>query len=149
MNRNKIIFLDIDGVLNFNHCPSRNSHDCMGLEQENIKVLNKILLATDAAIVLSSSWRKFNDLVNDILNSNIIDIKIRIIDKTPSFSMGGRGDEILDWLTKNKFTGRFAVIDDCVWDIENVIQLDSIFEIDSAFGLTDDDANRIIKHLNK
>lgn len=51
----KIIFLDIDGVLN-RHI--RDEVACSNIiEYAKIILLNKILLATDARIVLSSAWR--------------------------------------------------------------------------------------------
>lgn len=51
----KVLFLDIDGVLNSH---SYNGADRIALiEQPCVRELNRVLRATGAAIVLSSSWR--------------------------------------------------------------------------------------------
>lgn len=46
----KIIFLDIDGVLNYENSKSK-------VEEEKVKLLKEIVGRTDAEIVLSSDWR--------------------------------------------------------------------------------------------
>lgn len=50
----KIIFLDIDGVL---ATPEYLKDGLWGLHPEKQKLLGEILSQTDAQIVLSSSWR--------------------------------------------------------------------------------------------
>ncbi len=53
--KHNIIFLDIDGVLNthqFNEIAGSNL-----IDYSKVQLLNKIILATDARIVLSSAWR--------------------------------------------------------------------------------------------
>lgn len=52
----KVIFLDIDGVLNDNNSKSR----CMGyigIDDRKVKLLSKIVRETNAVIVLVSSWK--------------------------------------------------------------------------------------------
>lgn len=46
----KIIFLDIDGVLNYENSKSK-------VEEEKVKLLKEIVDKTGAEIVLSSDWR--------------------------------------------------------------------------------------------
>ena len=53
----KIIFLDVDGVLNYEYCKARVGI-YYGVEPENVKLLKKIVDATGAKIILTSSWRR-------------------------------------------------------------------------------------------
>ena len=50
----KIIFLDIDGVLN-DHGRMMNLY--CGIQKDKVEHLNKIIDATDCKIVISSAWR--------------------------------------------------------------------------------------------
>ena len=51
-----VIFLDIDGVLNYSESESRNGL-YLGIDSKRIKNLAKIVAATDAKIVLTSTWK--------------------------------------------------------------------------------------------
>ena len=59
----KIIFLDVDGVLN---CQKSESHcqGCIGIDNDKVKRLRKIVEATGAKIVLCSSWKTFWEKVH-------------------------------------------------------------------------------------
>lgn len=63
----KIIFLDIDGVLNSNeYYNSLSNEEKHGYEYdidiEKVKLLKEIVDATDAEIVLSSTWRMLREI---------------------------------------------------------------------------------------
>ena len=54
----KIIFLDVDGVLNSQDLLERCGEDkLVPIDEENIRCLKEIVDETGAEIVLSSSWR--------------------------------------------------------------------------------------------
>ncbi len=53
----KLIFLDVDGVLNCIHTHERSPEGFSGVEQGKVKLLADIVKRTGALIVLSSSWR--------------------------------------------------------------------------------------------
>ena len=54
----KVIFLDIDGVLNCRSSKSRCG--CyIGIDNDKVKRLRQIVEATGAEIVLCSSWKKW------------------------------------------------------------------------------------------
>lgn len=61
----KYIFLDVDGVLNSEemckHKPFPKCRGLMGIEKSKVKRLKQIVEATDAKIVLTSSWKKSFD----------------------------------------------------------------------------------------
>ena len=52
----KIIFLDVDGVLNCKSSKSRCG-GFLGIDDSKVKLLKEIIDITGAKIVLSSSWR--------------------------------------------------------------------------------------------
>lgn len=53
----KLLFLDIDGVLNgHDYCPERNSSTIL---RDRVELLNHVLRRTGAFVVLSSAWRYF------------------------------------------------------------------------------------------
>lgn len=114
----KVIFLDIDGVLN-----TVQSEIYWGSKQENhyllfcpitILNLNRILKEVpDVKIVISSSWRVGSTIkeLKEIFSKNLIDESF-IIDKTPFLGYDvDRGIEINQWLSKNSVES-FVIIDD-------------------------------------
>lgn len=86
MNRvEKVLFLDIDGVLNNSKfIKNKPDYKAQDLDPENIRCLNKILERTGTSIVISSTWRlayPMSQLVT-ILESQGLKPG-RIIGKTP------------------------------------------------------------------
>lgn len=53
----KLLFLDVDGVLNYEMCPYKLGI-YYGVDPKNVKLLREIIDATGAKIVLSSTWRR-------------------------------------------------------------------------------------------
>ena len=53
----KVVFLDIDGVLNDDTTPSRTKSRLIFVDREKLLRLKRIVAATGAKIVLSSTWR--------------------------------------------------------------------------------------------
>ena len=123
----KIIFLDIDGVVN---CISTKErfNGLIGVEQEKITLVKQIVEATDAKIVLSSTWRLdwlwFNEgkSVNldsfNYLKKEFAKQGLEFFGATPSHKDSWRGREIQEWLdtTTEKIDG-YVVIDDDTYDI--------------------------------
>ena len=119
----KIIFLDIDGVLN-NDLWFQNWQDYISLCKEKIDhaerqwfdprcvaVLNDITDSTGAKIVVSSSWRIGRTVEGLKTLLEEIGVTGEVISKTPSLSFSGlkdydysvpRGNEIKAWLETNK-----------------------------------------------
>ena len=115
----KIIFLDIDGVLNSQRSAVANSdygrimdHDSWNsLDPIAIKLLQHVCNETGADCVLSSTWRilaKKEDIIafQEFLGVNIIDVTPRSLD-------GIRGGEIKRWLDNCKEpVEAFCIVDD-------------------------------------
>lgn len=97
----KLIFLDIDGVLN-NRDLDRGEYDesqYYSMHQSNLKALKRLLKATNATIVLSSAWRnsrESREQVAKFFKANGIPLYISITPHT-----GSRLGEILLWLKVN------------------------------------------------
>lgn len=108
----KIIFLDIDGVLN-----NMDSYPAT-IEDTLIFKLKNIIIDTNAEIVLSSDWRLDNDLKN-IIETRFKLSNIPILGCTPELPTETRGKEIAAWLNAHKN-----------WDIENFIILDDREDMD-------------------
>ena len=161
----KLIFIDIDGVLNnisdgtayFNYDPAS-----YGLSKTNMSMLRKILKATDAKLVLSTSWRKHpydysymydGKYYRSPLKKFITSIgrkNFYLIDRCPHLKGCCKYLDILGFFYISGLdpaTTKFAVLDDQVNQ-----QLDkfgeSFFKIDASTGLTAGVAESIILHLN-
>lgn len=140
----KVIFLDIDGVLNgynfwnlvgwnisyFLHIQNwyRNHvREPFGIHEEKVKKLAKIVNKTNCKVVMSSSWRNAfwkvpyekKDGNLKILTDMLNYYNIEVIDITPKFPDGRRDKEILSWLSKyeNEIES-FVILDDERFDLE-------------------------------
>ncbi len=132
----KIIFLDIDGVLNNDDTPG----EFICWDPNLIKILNRIIEETGAKIVLSSTWRKIEYRCDAIKN----DMKINYIGKTPIL-WKKRGIEIQEWLDENPDVEKFVILDD---DSDMVHLMPHLLQTDGEFGLTNEIADEAIKRLN-
>lgn len=154
----KVIFLDIDGVLNTNDyisslmyiCNENNNYfDEFGykFDPRAVNWLRYIINSTNAKIVISSSWR---------LNGKIVMCKMwekrnlpgTVIGVTPYLSkLRSRGEEINYWLKDTKENiESYCIIDDDNFDI---LQRDNLVQTDSKFGLTCQKSIEAINILNQ
>lgn len=108
----KIIFLDIDGVLNSIDSED-HFHGCIGLDYSGIKLLKEIVDATGAELVLISTWKLSCHLCS-YLDTRLAQEGLTITDKTGG-SMHNRGHGIIDWLSDHP-TNSWIVLDDEVFD---------------------------------
>ena len=75
----KVIFLDVDGVLN-----SKRDRNSIKLRTDShLRLLQELVKATGANIVLSSSWRiGFTKAIKN-LNDRLAEYGLEIMDRTP------------------------------------------------------------------
>lgn len=130
MNFVNIIFLDCDGVLN-DMMTQHRIKGVVGFDRRKIQKLKAIVEATDAAIVLSSTWKmdwskdKANQTVfGDYLEAQLARERLTIFDKTIDEGEN-RGEGILNWLkdyTRNNphTLVKFIIIDDEEYDFKEV-----------------------------
>lgn len=134
----KVVFLDIDGVLNTERYlriqAQKNEHMDQASMQYNfdpiaLKNLKEIIEITNASIVISSTWRFKKDNIEDpkewtelMRNLESIGINDKVIGVTPttikSEYLSVRWMEIKQWLLENKEKNveKFVIIDD-EWDM--------------------------------
>lgn len=145
----RIIFLDIDGVLN-------SWSTGYKITTKKLQLLNSILEDTGAKIVISSSWRIGSKDVKEFLDKNFskrtfrldnfkdatnrecienIFYNDKIIDLTDTFGPS-RGDEIKRWLDNHSDDVESYVILDDDSDMLDE-QLEHLVQTDTYFGLTD------------
>jgi hypothetical protein len=166
MSKYKIIFLDVDGVLNHEAFYSKRqeegienypSYPLCEIDYKCVEVLNEIISKTGAKVVVSSTWRHGRTVeeLQSILDQS--GFKGEIIDKTPSFDHDEcvRGNEIRKWIQNN-----FDLLGADVHHFENYVifdddndmlysQKDNFLQVDRWVGLTYFMAARAIRILNR
>lgn len=146
----KIIFLDVDGVLNCDKTERETRSGYRFVGSRKIKLLKKIVEETGAAIVLSSDWR-YNRNAPE-MNSDFLELKnelrrygIEIQDYTPELAWSNRGREIELWLGTHPHIQNYVILDDSKEvDKTNPRFLKTTME----HGLTKELAERAIEILN-
>lgn len=118
----KVIFLDIDGVLNSKaYDAQRNLNEQTDIDETRLPLVKKIVDQTGAKIVLSSTWREhwsvdpqLCDNDGDYINKTFAMSGLKIYDKTPRLGITAeRPDEIRAWLNSTTETiESFVIIDD-------------------------------------
>ena len=117
----KVIFLNVDGVLNFEDSDAKAPSGKKGIAESRVKALKKIVTDTGARIVLIGSWKKdwnFEDskCTQDgvYLNKKLDRRGLHILDKIKDELSDEEG--ITDWIHRHP-----NVTDSChLKDIENV-----------------------------
>lgn len=167
----KFIFLDIDGVLATPK--SLDESGCWKIEIDKQFLLKRIIVSTNAKIVLSSSWRTHDiESTKEYMTNEgfwfsdlIVGVTIRAyqyIDRSKKIHLSiPRGVEIQQWIDTNihsdngknfqrKKLGedyQYVIIDD---DSDMLyVQRDNFVHTRSAEGLTTEDCDEAIKILNK
>ena len=152
----KVIFLDIDGVLNstswfiseyYLGCKASESIPPIKINREKLGLLKYIIDKTDAKIVISSVWR-YNRLISEFreIFEEFGWKSAPVIDITPRFNEENRGREIDHWLRKHKVRN-FAIIDDDSDMTEEQITNGHFFQTDTREGLTYKTSQEIIEFL--
>jgi hypothetical protein len=142
----KVIFLDIDGVLNSLRSAIRYGN-FDHFSREAVKALNILTDATGAKLVISSTWRIARKDYIDVLRAN--GVMGEIIGATPNLShdQNGvcvgviRGFEIKVWLEDHPDVEDFIILDD---DNDMGELLNHLVQTNPDVGLTFDDAKRAI-----
>lgn len=126
----KVIFLDIDGILNCIHCKVKIDGFNFAMD-EKIELLKQLADRTGAKIVLSSTWRygwaymdtriPENDAFRQreirhflALQEKLSEFGLEFLDRTPVSTEDDRGKEIDEWLRKweGEPVESFVILDD-------------------------------------
>lgn len=143
MNIMKILFLDVDGVLNMH-----SSGGLYALNRKRLKLLEQIVNETGCEIVVSSTWRKLPHTRKKLIF--VLSYRgIKILDWTTTNYFKERqirGDEIQLWLD-NHTVSRYCIVDDDSDMLES--QKPYFVKTDGNKGLTEETVGSIIKILGK
>ena len=143
----RVIFLDIDGVLNCHSdfMKKRRGHKYEVLNKNMISRFKQLVKDINPTIVLSSTWR-----LHDNLKEYLKKKKIVYHDVTPDYGyserFGKRGAEIDEWLLKHIEVENFVIVDD-VNDFYN--QQQEFVVITDFYGKDDTDSGLQDKHIEK
>lgn len=117
----KVIFLDIDGVLNFAKTEARAPGGFIGIAEPSVKKLRSIVDATGAKLVLTSTWKSEWSINQEECTPDgiYLDKKLRrhgmhILDKTMDH-IDNRGEGIHNWLSRHTHVDTWIVLDDDVF----------------------------------
>nr|WP_263429393.1 HAD domain-containing protein [Nannocystis pusilla] len=111
----KVIFLDIDGVMNNlgTRAEPQRSGVVAWLDPDNVAVLNQIVRATGAVVVVSSSWRLTVPLSELRASFAAAGCEAQVVGITPDVDGPRRGREIRAWLdAQTEPPTRYVAIDD-------------------------------------
>ena len=141
----KVIFLDIDGVLN-NARSNEESITFPCIDDVNLQHLKHIIDETNASIVLTSSWKEdYQD--NDAIRS-FINEKVPVFDTTDD-NILNRGKGILEYLSAHRDVESLVILDDEAFDFEECGLMDHWIKTSYGCGLTEMDAERAIRILGR
>ena len=156
----KVVFLDIDGVLNEEKSRSRCC-GYLGIDDKKAKNLAKIVEETNAKIVLISTWKddwRKTDKAHQGIMANYLDKKLKkqglvVLDKTKSIDENGfhfsRGEGILQYLADNKVE-KYVILDDYQFDYDSCGLSDYYIKTDAYNGgLTKELVGRAIQILKR
>jgi hypothetical protein len=134
----KVIFLDIDGVLNCSKTPNPRKFPYV-VDKRLLARLQRLLDRTGAKVVLSSSWR-----LDPIGRFAAKHWGVPFIDVCPDQPKSPRCKEILSWLSDHPKATRYAIIDDEDDDLDNL----PLFQPSGKTGITTDIVKAVEKYLN-
>ena len=128
----KIVFLDINGVLNttFYH---NLKPECLN----NLKILTE---KTGAKVVITSAWRKYEESL-EAIKKTLTEYNIDVIGSTRV--LGSRSAEIVAYLEGLSFSYKYVILDDML--IEGFP--DNLVLVDRMVGLTNKEVLKAISIL--
>lgn len=119
----KVIFLDIDGVLNDAASDSRTPLGFVGIDPDKVEKLKLIVDATDSKVVLVSTWKEeWEPGKADIEQSAdavymlkmLSDHGVHLFDRTRD-CIRDRGNGIVTWLSLHNDVDSFVILDDNIF----------------------------------
>lgn len=141
----KILFLDIDGVVNSREFMlaehKRVGHGTMlGISPLLADEVRRIIEFTQCEVVLSSSWR-LDEKSREQVRAEVCEY----VDVTPSLrGTTDRGCEVLAWLDEHPDVTAYAILD----DNSDFHKDQHLFKTPWETGITRDVTIAVIKHLN-
>lgn len=157
MDNTKVIFLDVDGVLNDSRTPDRTPAGFIGIDRNKVTMLKRIVENTNAIIVLTSTWKSewernpsLRTEDGQYLDDMLSEQGLAIYDKTTD-RISNRGYGINRWLFNHPEVESWVVLDDDVFmDYASMGVMPHL--VQSTYhhpgGLTSELADQAIEKLN-
>jgi len=140
----KVIFLDVDGVLNSHALIYHYGFDY--IDEGLLELLATVVNKTGSEVVLSSTWR-LEERNRNLVKASLSRFGMKLFDWTKSIAGGYRCDEISEWLNRHPKVKKYAILDD---DPDAGCGAGkNFFMTDPDVGMTNEIANKIIKHLGR
>ena len=157
----KIIFLDVDGVLN-NTSTQETFEEYYFVEDEKVELLKQLVTRTNAKLVLSSTWREgwyarerienpsksFKSAIRvfEALEKKLSEYDLEFLSYTEDF--GSRGEEIDLWLKnwKGEQVENFIILDD-MYPEDLKLYTERLVQTSESLGLTQEDIEKAINML--
>lgn len=137
MAAGRIIFLDIDGVLNCKRTPNPRKLPYI-VDPPLLGRLKQVVAGTGAEVVLSSTWRYDP--------AGLFSARywgVPFVDVIPDMPEEPRRDEIMAWLKAHREVHRFAVVD----DEDDELDALPLFQPSAATGLSEKVAGGLTRYL--
>lgn len=141
----KVIFLDVDGVLNSMQTPAWMGDDWDLPLAKHICHLHRVVAETGAVIVVSSSWREYPYAMRK-LELALKVFELPIYDVTPVIDLD-RPAEIRAWLQAHPQVDRYVILDDETFSFQEE-ELENFVFVPAYTGLTSKEADQAIAILN-
>ena len=150
----KVIYLDIDGVLNC-ATTTQSVGGIVGVEKTKLQLLKKIVELTGAKIVLISTWKEgwvknekfkpFQSIFARYLDEEFAKVGLTVFDKTTG-GVYARSEGIVEF--NERFSvKKFAILDDTYADYDGFDLTDNLVKTDAKIGLDDEVVDRVINLL--
>lgn len=138
----KVLFLDIDGVVNCKSTKERHpaAPSIIGIEPVLVALVKQIVDQTGCVIVLSSSWRLYGPDLDHVKTF------FELADITPDKrGLTDRGCEVIAWLDQHPEVTAHAILD----DNSDFHKDQPLFLTSWDTGINQDIADQVINHLGR
>lgn len=152
----KVIFLDIDGVLNNSRTRTKSPDGCIGISNPLCKRLGRIIESVleetgeKPEVVLTSSWKYLETTEADytymLTKLEKAGAKLLGATKEPEDNSIKRGQGISDFLSENPDITHYVIIDDYLFDMQDKMARHLVLT-DATKGLTDADVELTVDIL--
>jgi hypothetical protein len=143
LDKKKVIFLNVDGVLNNFTLNKSNSNECISVR--SMIFLNKIIKKTNAGVVITYPWSEGKTIQELQRTLNKFGFRGTVVGKIKKHPKGTY-TAIKEWYKNNKDISGYVILD------SNIIDISSGFQVKTDFygnGLTEERADKAIEILNR
>ena len=145
----KVIFLDVDGVLNNDFTKTRTKSGAEFVDDYLIERLKGLVDITGATVVMSSSWRygltcerhhdDFVELIKKLESHGVY-----VSDYTPTMNTAHKSVEIRQYLLDHPEIDRFVILDDDEIELYPEQHVETL----NRYGLTEENIEEALQILN-